>query len=66
MQRLMRWVLSPILNTSTPDDLREKYQYFTQADMTKWKASGLSLPATSLEDGVRDYVRNYLNPGRIF
>jgi ADP-L-glycero-D-manno-heptose 6-epimerase len=46
-----------------PEDLREKYQYFTEADMTKWKSANLPLPATSLEDGVKDYVQQYLNPG---
>ena len=44
-----------------PEDLREKYQYFTEADMSKWKEAGLPLPATSLEDGVKDYVQRYLD-----
>ncbi len=46
-----------------PEDLREKYQYFTEADMSKWKDAGLPLPATSLEEGVTDYVQQYLNTG---
>jgi ADP-L-glycero-D-manno-heptose 6-epimerase len=46
-----------------PEDLREKYQYFTEADMTKWTSANLPLPATSLQDGVKDYVQQYLNPG---
>lgn len=45
-----------------PADLRDKYQYFTEADMNKWKASDLDLPATALEDGVSDYVRSFLVP----
>ena len=45
-----------------PEDLREKYQYFTEADMSKWKSASLPLPATSLENGVKDYVQHYLNP----
>ena len=45
-----------------PEDLREKYQYFTEADMTKWNSASLPLPATSLENGVKDYVQQYLNP----
>jgi ADP-L-glycero-D-manno-heptose 6-epimerase len=49
-----------------PEDLRHKYQYFTRAEMTKWTKAGLSLPATSLEDGVSDYVRNYLIPGKYY
>lgn len=44
----------------TPEDIREKYQYFTEADMNKLKAIGYKRPFTSLEDGVNDYVGNYL------
>ncbi len=47
-----------------PESIREKYQYFTQADITKLRATGYDLPITSLEDAVRDYVVNYLVPGR--
>lgn len=47
-----------------PADLRDKYQYFTKAEMTKWKASGLTLPATSLEQGTADYIKGYLLPMR--
>lgn len=43
-----------------PEALRGKYQYFTQADATKLRAAGYTKPFTSLEDGVRDYVVNYL------
>lgn len=43
-----------------PQDLQGKYQYFTQATMTKLKAAGYVTPFTSLEDGVKDYVQNYL------
>jgi ADP-L-glycero-D-manno-heptose 6-epimerase len=42
----------------TPIELRDKYQYFTQADMTKIRAAGFDHPFHSLEDGVRDYVRS--------
>ncbi|MBK8832410.1 MAG: ADP-glyceromanno-heptose 6-epimerase [Saprospiraceae bacterium] len=47
-----------------PIDLREKYQYFTEADMSKWINAKLPLPATSLEEGVKDYIQYYLNPAR--
>jgi ADP-L-glycero-D-manno-heptose 6-epimerase len=47
-----------------PVDLREKYQYFTEADMNKWKAAGLPLNSTSLEAGVDDYIKNYLLPAK--
>ncbi len=43
-----------------PEDLRGKYQYFTQADMTKLRAAGYDKPFTELEDGVRDYVSGFL------
>lgn len=43
-----------------PEHLRGKYQYFTQADMGKLRAAGYEKPFTSLEDGIRDYVQNYL------
>jgi ADP-L-glycero-D-manno-heptose 6-epimerase len=43
-----------------PEDIREKYQYFTEANMSKLKAAGYPEAFYSLEDGVADYVRNYL------
>ena len=43
-----------------PEDIRDKYQYFTEANMNKLKAAGYDKDFTSLEDGVEDYVRNYL------
>jgi ADP-L-glycero-D-manno-heptose 6-epimerase len=47
-----------------PVSIRDKYQYFTQADIGKLRAAGYGQPITSLEDAVRDYVVNYLVPGR--
>ncbi len=44
-----------------PEDIRDKYQYFTEADMHKLKAAGYKEEFTSLEKGVDDYVKNYLN-----
>ena len=43
-----------------PEHLREKYQYFTEANMNKIKKAGYNKSITSLEDGVADYVKNYL------
>ena len=43
-----------------PLDIRDKYQYFTQADMQKLRDAGYNKPFYSLEAGVDDYVRNYL------
>lgn len=47
----------------TPADIRDKYQYFTEADMSKLMAMGYDKPFTSLEAGVEDYVTNYLRKG---
>lgn len=43
-----------------PDILKGKYQYFTQANAAKLQAAGYTKPFASVEDGVRDYVENYL------
>jgi ADP-L-glycero-D-manno-heptose 6-epimerase len=42
----------------TPAELRDKYQYFTQAEMAKLRAAGFAEPFYSLEDGVCDYVQS--------
>jgi len=41
----------------TPPEIRDKYQYFTQADMAKLRRAGFAEPLHSLEDGVRDFVQ---------
>lgn len=43
-----------------PEDIRDKYQYFTEANMSKLREAGYDKGFTSLEDGVEDYVKNYL------
>ena len=43
-----------------PEDIRDKYQYFTEANMTKLKNAGYNKKFTSLEEGIEDYVKNYL------
>jgi len=43
-----------------PEDIREKYQYYTQAEMQKLRTSGYDGAFYSLEDGIFDYVQNYL------
>jgi ADP-L-glycero-D-manno-heptose 6-epimerase len=45
----------------TPLDIRDKYQYFTEASMQKLIAAGYSKSFYTLEEGVSDYVKNYLN-----
>jgi ADP-L-glycero-D-manno-heptose 6-epimerase len=44
-----------------PEDIRETYQYFTEAEMDKIRTAGYSEPFYSLEEGVKDYVQNYLS-----
>ncbi len=44
----------------TPADIRDKYQYFTQANMAKLRSIGYDKPFASLEEGITDYVQNYL------
>jgi ADP-L-glycero-D-manno-heptose 6-epimerase len=46
----------------TPEDIRDKYQYFTQANMSKLRSIGYSNTFTSLESGIDQYVRKYLIP----
>ena len=51
---------SKISFIDTPEDIRDKYQYFTEAEMDKLRKAGYESPFTSLEEGVSDYVRNFL------
>ena len=44
----------------TPVDIRDKYQYYTCADITRLRRIGFTAPMSTLEDGVEDYVKNYL------
>lgn len=50
----------------TPEDIRDKYQYYTEADMSKLINAGYDQAFTSLEEGVEDYVKNYLIPSKYF
>ena len=45
----------------TPEDIRDKYQYFTEADMNKLESVGYHEPFYSLKEGVQDYIQHYLN-----
>lgn len=47
----------------TPIEIRDRYQYFTQARMDRLRAAGCGVNFTSLEDGVSDYVEQYLSKG---
>jgi len=50
----------------TPVDIRDKYQYYTCADMQKLKQIGFDIPFTSLEDGIKSYVQEYLLTNSIY
>jgi ADP-L-glycero-D-manno-heptose 6-epimerase len=49
-----------------PEDIRDKYQYFTEADMTKLKQAGYTESFYSLEEGIKNYVTAYLTPKKYF
>jgi len=48
----------------TPEDIRDKYQYFTEARVEKLQREGYKKPFTSLEEGIRQYVKEFLIEGR--
>lgn len=50
----------------TPEDIRDKYQYFTEANMSKLRSIGYTKPFHDLEKGVEDYIQQYLNSGRYY
>ena len=47
-----------------PENLRDRYQYHTQADLSRIRAAGYAAETTPLAEAVADYVRNYLIPGK--
>ncbi|MEI9962868.1 MAG: hypothetical protein WDM76_17655 [Limisphaerales bacterium] len=60
-----RWGRPPRIEyVKMPETLRPKYQYFTQADIGKLRATGYAAPVTALEKTVADYVQNYLVPDK--
>lgn len=50
----------------TPADIRDKYQYFTEANMDKLKSIGYFRPFYTLEEGIEDYVKGYLLTGKYY
>ena len=59
--------LEPEINfIDTPIDIRDKYQYYTCADMQKLISIGYTTPFTSLEAGIKEYVQDYLLSNRIY
>lgn len=55
-----------ILYIDMPDDIKDKYQNFTEANMQKLRNAGYVEPFCSLEEGVKDYVRNYLAENKYY
>ena len=50
----------------TPEDIRDKYQYFTEAEMGKLQAIGYDEPFTSLETGIANYANGYLKENKYY
>jgi ADP-L-glycero-D-manno-heptose 6-epimerase len=48
----------------TPTDIRDKYQYFTEANMKKLTDIGYNKPFHTLEEGISDYIKNYMVSGK--
>jgi ADP-L-glycero-D-manno-heptose 6-epimerase len=53
-----------IVYIDTPEDIRNTYQYFTEAEMEKLRSAGYDKPFHSLEEGIYDYVTNFLMHGK--
>jgi ADP-L-glycero-D-manno-heptose 6-epimerase len=49
-----------------PEDIRDKYQYFTEADMSKLRQAGYGEPFNTLEEGVKEYVSEYLEQAKYY
>ncbi|MEO0725077.1 MAG: ADP-glyceromanno-heptose 6-epimerase [Bacteroidota bacterium] len=50
----------------TPADIRDTYQYFTEANMNKLRSAGYPYPTYTLEEGIKDYVQNFLMTDKIW
>jgi ADP-L-glycero-D-manno-heptose 6-epimerase len=59
LQQKINWI-------EMPENIKNQYQYFTEADMSKWQSNGMSKPIWSLEKAIPDYINNYLNSGSYF
>ena len=59
--------LEPVIEfIDTPLDIRDKYQYFTEANMEKLRQAGYKKEFTTIENGVNEYIRGYLTEGVYF
>ncbi|GAB4297820.1 MAG: ADP-glyceromanno-heptose 6-epimerase [Marinilabiliales bacterium] len=53
--------INPVIEfIDTPEDIRDKYQYYTCADMQKLRSTGYNKEFTELEDGIEKYIKMYL------
>ena len=59
-------IVPDISFVDTPIDIRDKYQYFTQANIDKLRSIGFSQEFSSLEKGIEDYVKGYLAKGKYY
>lgn len=50
----------------TPEDIRDNYQYYTEADLSKLRKAGYESDFTELEDGIKRYVRNFLIYNKVY
>ena len=64
MQQIARDSISNFIDM--PEDLKEKYQYYTEAKMEKLRDFGYLNEFYSLEEGIEDYVKEYLLKGKIY
>ena len=55
-----------VIFIDTPSDIRDKYQYYTKADMTKLRETGYHRKFYTLEEGIMDYVTNYLKGNKYY
>ena len=59
--------LQPVIEyIDTPEDIRDKYQYFTEADMNKMRNAGYMDKFYSLEEGVKEYVKDFLEQRKYY
>jgi ADP-L-glycero-D-manno-heptose 6-epimerase len=59
--------LPPKINwIEMPDNIKNQYQYYTEADMSKWQNNRMSKPQWPLEKAIPDYIKNYLSVGGYF
>ncbi|GDX49047.1 ADP-L-glycero-D-manno-heptose-6-epimerase [Bacteroidota bacterium] len=59
--------VNPLIDwVDIPVDIRDTYQYFTEADMSKLRSVGYADSFYTLEAGINDYVTNYLSTGKYY